>query len=144
VSDTLAVDATGRARFGCIFALAALLVGAVIAFGQGWILVHTWAYCQAISPAIAVDQYPRGGAYVWLFPWTVRVLVYSAMFGVTGAVVRGRFGRGIPLALGCALMACLVLFAADYSVFSGMAGADPPAAYLPGRCPGGHLPWWPV
>jgi hypothetical protein len=70
--------------------------------------------------------------------------VYSALFGVTGAVVRGRFGREIPLALGCALMACLVLFAVDYSVFNGMAGADPPAGYLPGRCPGWHLPWWPV
>jgi hypothetical protein len=73
-----------------------------------------------------------------------RVLVYSALFGVTGLVVRGRFAKGFPLALGCALMACLVVFAVDYSVFSGMAGADPPADYVPGRCLSGHLPWWPV
>jgi hypothetical protein len=144
VSESLPIDAPDRKRLGCVFALAACVVGVVFASALNWVLIHTRAYCHDVSPAIVVDEYPRGGAYIWGPLFALHVLLYSTLFGITGALVRRRFGKGISLTLVCALAACLLLLALDYSVFNGMAGADPPADYLPGRCPGGHLPWWPT
>jgi hypothetical protein len=125
--------------FGCVLALVAVAVGALAALAQNGTLVNTWTYCQGIAPQIALDQYPEGDAYVGLYPTAVRLLLYSVWFGVVGGFVRRRFRGGILLVVPCALAACAVLFAMDYSVFSGMPGG----AYLPGRCPGGHLSWWP-
>jgi len=129
-------------RVGCLLVFGGLLAGVVCSLLLSGALVNTWTYCSNEAPGAYYA--PNDGQAVWLPLLLLRVLVYGAAF-VAGHLLAGRAcslqGRWSRTAVGLlgALALCALLFAIDFSVNNGM----DPGNYLPSRCPGGHLPWWP-
>lgn len=133
-----------RTVTGCLVAAVSFLVGVFVAGEQNGVLISTWAYCGDVPPAIATDNWPQGGAYVWFAPFVLRAGVYAVLFAL-GVRLGGRWSgdrRAVTRGLVCGLvgLASVVLaFVVDFSLFNGMSGD-----YVPAKCPGGHLPWWPL
>lgn len=129
---------------GCVLFLAGLFVGFCLAIYQNWILLHTWAFCAGVDVAIVLDRWSGGYAYVGLVPIVLRTVLYGLVFWLAyvacNAVLRpsSRWVR-VVAGLLAALGACVVVFALDFSLTSGMGAGS----YLANKCPGGHLPWWP-
>ena len=128
---------------GCLLVFGGLLAGVLFSLLLSGALVSTWTYCSNEAPGAYLA--PDDGQAVWLPLLLLRVVVYGAAF-VAGYVLarrvwslRGRWSRTAIGVLG-ALALCAVLFAVDFSVNYGM----DPGTYQTSRCPGGHLPWWPL
>ena len=132
------------ARFGCLTALAGVIVGIALAVTQNAVLLATWSHCAMVPTAIAVDTWPGGGRYVGMPAVLIRFILYGAAFILAAALASRLRTSHKVLAYAAMVLAglflCLLLFAADYSLSSGMGAGS----YHSTVCPGGHLPWWPL
>ncbi|SRR6266568_2126485 len=137
-------DPPSTARLGGPSLLLAPIVGLGLAIGQDVALLTTWRYCIANpgGPPV-IDVWIGGGIYVGIIPLVIRFLAYAGLFvlgfvGCDALRSRGRAGR---MALGwfVGLALCMLAFALDFSLTSGMG----PGSYVPWVCPGGRPPWWP-
>lgn len=141
------VESPSRRGGGCVIALASVVIGVLLAFVQIRVLVGTWAYCGDVPYVIAVDNYPDGGSYISLFVLPLRLATYAGLFTLGSLVGMRWFGTRrvvVRVLLGCitGLVIAMLGFAIDFSLFNGMSGDA--SAYVPGKCPGGYLPWWPL
>jgi hypothetical protein len=130
---------------GCVIVLASFLAGVFFSLLQNGMLVSTWVYCGNLQEAFWDDGYPQGASYVDIDIALLRVVIYAVLFALGIALGMRWFSprQMMIRVLLCGFTGLILVafgFAVDFSLCSGMLGHS----YVPAKCPGGHLPWWPL